>query len=61
MRQAFSRIIATGKIAGTTGEAASLRTHRSSGVLYCYTHLTRLLRMGAAQFFEGVKDPAPPK
>jgi hypothetical protein len=55
MRHAFSRIISAGKIAGTTGEAANLRSYRSCGVLYCYTHLTRLLRMGAACFFEGVQ------
>ena len=61
MRQAFKRILSAGKIAGTTGEAASLRAYRTSGVLYCYTHLTRVLRMGTAQFFEGVRDPAPQK
>lgn len=58
MRQAFSRIIAAGKWAGTTGEAASIRAFRSCGVLYCYTHVTRILRAGAAEFFKGVKDPA---
>ncbi len=61
MRQAFSRIVAAGKVAGTTGEAASLRAYRSCGVLYCYTHLTRLLRMGAAAFFQGVQDAASQK
>ena len=58
MRKAFAKIIATGKWAGTTGEAAQLRAYRKLGVSYCYTHVTRILRMGTAEFFKGAKDQA---
>jgi 4-hydroxy-2-oxoheptanedioate aldolase len=58
MSKAFARIIAAGKWAGTTGEAASIRAFRSCGVSYNYTHLTRILRAGAADFFKGVQDLA---
>jgi len=58
MRQAFTRIISAGKWAGTTGETASIRAYRNCGVSYCYTHVTRILRTGAAEFFKGVQDSA---
>jgi len=58
MRKAFSRIISCGKLAGTTGEAASIRMYRDCGVSYFYTHVTRILRTGAAEFFKGVRDSA---
>jgi 4-hydroxy-2-oxoheptanedioate aldolase len=56
MRKAFARIIAAGKWAGTTGEAAQLRAYRNGGVTYCYTHVTRILRTGTAEFFKGARD-----
>ena len=58
MRKAFAKIIAAGKWAGTTGEAAQLRAYRKLGVSYCYTHVTRILRMGSAEFFKGARDQA---
>jgi 4-hydroxy-2-oxoheptanedioate aldolase len=58
MRGAFSRIVAAGRLAGTTAEADRLREHLGCGVTYCYTHLTRLLRAGAADFMKRVQAPA---
>jgi hypothetical protein len=42
----------------TTGEAASIQAYRKYGVSYYYTHVTRILRAGAAEFFKGVQDSA---
>ena len=58
MRRAFARIIAAGKRAGTTAEAAHIRDYRSLGVSYFYTHVTRILRMGTAEFFKVTRDKA---
>jgi 4-hydroxy-2-oxoheptanedioate aldolase len=56
MRQAFSRIVAAGRKAGTTAEAARFKEYRSLGVSYFYTHITRILRMGSAEFFKAARD-----
>lgn len=58
MRQAFTRIISAEKWAGTTGEAANISAYRNCGVSYFYTHVTRILCAGAADFFKGVQDSA---
>ena len=58
MRRAFKRIVAAGKWAGTTAEAAHIRDYRGLGVTYFYTHVTRILRMGTAEFFKVTRDKA---
>lgn len=44
--------------ADTTAEAAHIRDYRSLGVTYFYTHVTRILRMGTAEFFKVTRDKA---
>lgn len=52
--EALERIRAAGRIAGSAGGAAALRTYRAQGALYLYTHLTTLLAEGAARFREAM-------
>ena len=53
--EAFSRILATGKIAGTAGNIAAASQRLDQGVLYYYTHLTTLLAYASAEYLKNAK------
>ncbi|HKV45592.1 MAG TPA: aldolase/citrate lyase family protein [bacterium] len=50
MAQAFARIAASGRIAGSTCRTDTLRDRLRQRVLYVYTHLPALLAAGATEF-----------
>jgi 4-hydroxy-2-oxoheptanedioate aldolase len=52
---AFAASVAAGKIPGSAGSAESIARYLGQGCLYLYTHLTRLLGAGAAQFMATVR------
>ena len=47
----FEKILKAGQIAGTPGNADKIRSVLDRGVLYTYTHATKLLGTGAEAFF----------
>ena len=51
----FEKILKAGKIAGTPGNADKIKSVLDQGVLYTYTHATRLLGSGADAFFAAAK------
>jgi 4-hydroxy-2-oxoheptanedioate aldolase len=53
---AFSKIIAAGKIAGTAGNLEMTPTRLAQGVQYYYTHLTTLLSYSSKVFLGNLKD-----
>ena len=53
--EAFRRILATGKIAGTAGNIAASAQRLDQGVLYYYTHLTTLLAYASAEYLKNAK------
>jgi len=48
----FEKIIAAGKIPGTPGSIDSIKAVLDKGILYTYTHLTKLLGYAGADFFK---------
>ena len=48
----FEKIIAAGKIPGTPGSIESIKAVLDKGILYTYTHLTKLLGYAGADFFK---------
>jgi len=52
----FAKILASGQIAGTPGNADKIRTVLNLGVLYTYTHATKLLGAGAEAFFSATSS-----
>jgi len=53
--EAFTRILATGKIAGTAGNLPTTIQRLDQGVLYYYTHLTTLLAYASAEYLKNAK------
>ena len=52
---AFSAIVAAGKIPGSAGSNQAIVNYLSQGCLYVYTHVPRLLASGYAEFMRVVK------
>jgi 4-hydroxy-2-oxoheptanedioate aldolase len=48
----FEKIAAAGKISGTPGNTTNIKAVLDKGVLYTYTHVTKLLGSAAAEFFK---------
>lgn len=55
MDDAFAKIVAAGKAAGSAGNAQATLNYLDKGVLYLYTHLTTLLSNASADFLSTVK------
>ena len=53
--KAFATIVAAGKAPGSAGSNQAIVTYLSKGCLYVYTHVPRLLKVGAAKFMQTVK------
>jgi len=47
----LAKIVAAGKVAGTPGNLESVQAVLAKGVLYTYTHVTRLLGSAAREYF----------
>lgn len=47
----FEKIVAAGKIPGTPAGAPAIKDILGKGVLYTYTHITKLLQNATAEFF----------
>ena len=54
MAAAFTAIITAGKVPGSAGNAQAVKGYLDKGCLYVYTHLTRLLAGGSAEFTRAV-------
>lgn len=52
---AFTAIVAAGKVPGSAGSTQSIVKYLSKGCLYVYTHVPRLLASGTAEFVRAVK------
>lgn len=48
----FEKIVAAGKVPGTPGNLEGVQSVMEKGVLYLYTHVTRLLASGSAEYFK---------
>ena len=55
MDDAFAKIVAAGKAAGSAGNAQATLNYLDKGVLYLYTHLTTLLSNASSDFLSTVK------
>ena len=51
----FEKIVKAGQVAGTPGNADKIKSVLDKGVLYTYTHATKLLGSGAEAFFEAAR------
>jgi 4-hydroxy-2-oxoheptanedioate aldolase len=51
----FEKILDSGQVAGTPGNADKIRAVLDQGVLYTYTHATKLLGAGAGSFFAATR------
>ncbi len=51
----LEKIIAAGKIPGTPGSIDSINNIMDKGILYTYTHLTKLLGYAGADFFKAAR------
>jgi 4-hydroxy-2-oxoheptanedioate aldolase len=51
----FEKILKSGQVAGTPGNAVKIKSVLDQGVLYTYTHATKLLGSGADVFFSATK------
>jgi len=54
--EAFSRILASGKIAGTAGNLPTTTKRLEQGVLYYYTHLTTLLAYASDEYLKNIES-----
>ena len=54
MTAAFTAIASAGKLPGSAGNAQAVKRYLDKGCLYVYTHLTRLLAGGSAEFMRAV-------
>ena len=54
MTAAFAAIAAAGRVPGSAGNAQAVKSYLDQGCLYVYTHLTRLLASGSAEFMRAV-------
>jgi len=52
---AFATIVAAGKAPGSAGSNQAIVDYLSKGCLYVYTHVPRLLKVGATEFMQTVK------
>lgn len=62
IEQAFTTILAAGKVAGSTASPDAVPNLLRRGIRYTYTHMTRLLGQAAAAFLRAAREatPAPP-
>jgi 4-hydroxy-2-oxoheptanedioate aldolase len=54
---AFTTIVAAGKVPGSAGSTQSIVKYLSKGCLYVYTYVPRLLAAGTAEFMRAIKKP----
>ena len=54
IHEAFTTIVATGKVPGSSGNNAAIAHFLKQGCRYVYTHVPRLLKAGTATFWDAV-------
>ena len=56
MDQAFAKIVAAGKVPGSSGNTQASLSYLSKGILYLYTHVPTLLSSASADYLRAVKQ-----
>jgi 4-hydroxy-2-oxoheptanedioate aldolase len=60
MRDAFERIVSSGKVAGSAGDGVAWETYLDAGATYLYTHVPTLIAGGSIPFLSRAPAEQPP-